>query len=101
MVTEEELVSFLASSDITRRDKLIIVLASVDSNSDKLEVTIFDPTEYSSLQEHINFLSRQAISLWEEFVIAFYSDQQEAVLSASRLAVTIVIPIHNDIHFAV
>jgi tetratricopeptide (TPR) repeat protein len=42
----------------------------------KETVTIYDPTEYSSLRQHISFLSRQAISLWQKFVLTFYSDER-------------------------
>jgi len=55
------------------------LLASPQDNpGGKLKVTISDPIEYASLDEHLSFLSRQAISLWQEFVLTFYSDKRIA-----------------------
>ena len=52
------------------------LLASTENEHDKPGVTIFDPTNYSSLQEHIYFLCRHAVSLWQEFALTFYSDKR-------------------------
>jgi tetratricopeptide (TPR) repeat protein len=52
------------------------LLARSEDNPGKQKVTIFDPTQYSSLRRHISFLSEQAISLWQKFVPTFYSDQR-------------------------
>ncbi len=52
------------------------LLVSTENEHDKPGITIFDPTDYSSLQEHIYFLSRHAVSLWQEFVLMFYSDKR-------------------------
>jgi tetratricopeptide (TPR) repeat protein len=55
------------------------LLASVQDNpGGKLKVTISDPIEYASLDEHLSLLSQQAISLWQEFVLTFYSDKRVA-----------------------
>ncbi|MHC4425038.1 MAG: tetratricopeptide repeat protein [Planctomycetota bacterium] len=52
------------------------LLACPEDNPGKQKVTIFDPTKYSSLRRHISFLSEQAISLWQKFVLTFYSDER-------------------------
>jgi len=52
------------------------LLAQLEDSPDKQKVTIYDPTEYSSLKQHISFLSQQAISLWQKFVLTFYSDKR-------------------------
>jgi tetratricopeptide (TPR) repeat protein len=54
------------------------LLAYPQDNPGKQKVTIFDPTEYSSLQEHLSFLGQQAVSLWQKFVLTFYSDERLA-----------------------
>ncbi|TKJ34847.1 MAG: hypothetical protein CEE38_16950 [Planctomycetes bacterium B3_Pla] len=54
------------------------LLARPENNPGTQKVTIFDPTEYSSLREQISFLSQQAISLWQKFVLTFYSDKRLA-----------------------
>ena len=52
------------------------LLACTEGKPGKQKVTIHDPAEYSSLRQHVSFLSRQAISLWQKFVLTFYSDQR-------------------------
>jgi len=52
------------------------LLACTEGDSGRQKVTIYDPAEYSSLRQHISFLSQQAISLWQKFVLTFYSDQR-------------------------
>jgi tetratricopeptide (TPR) repeat protein len=55
------------------------LIASVeDDPGGMLKVTISDPTEYTSLHEHLSFLSQQAVSLWQKFVLTFYSDKRIA-----------------------
>ena len=54
------------------------LLAYPQDNPGRQKVTIFDPTEYSSLQEHLSFLGQQAIALWQKFVLTFYSDERLA-----------------------
>ncbi len=44
----------------------------------RLKVTVSDPTEYVSLDEYLTFLSQQAVSLWQKFVLTFYSDKRVA-----------------------
>ncbi len=52
------------------------LLACPEGNPGEQKVTIFDPTEYSSLRQHISFLSQQAVSLWQTFVLTFHSDER-------------------------
>jgi len=52
------------------------LLASAEGRPGKEKVTIYDPAGYSSLRRHISFLSRQAISLWQKFVLRFYSNER-------------------------
>ena len=52
------------------------LLAHPENDPGKEKVAIYDPTVYTSLREHISFLSQQAISLWQKFVLTFYSDQR-------------------------
>jgi tetratricopeptide (TPR) repeat protein len=49
-----------------------------DTPGGKLKVTVSDPTAYASLDEHLAFLSQQAVSLWQKFVLTFYSDKRLA-----------------------
>jgi tetratricopeptide (TPR) repeat protein len=51
-------------------------LACTEGQPGEEKVTIYDPAEYSSLHQHISLLSRQAISLWQKFVLTFYSDER-------------------------
>jgi tetratricopeptide (TPR) repeat protein len=44
----------------------------------KLKVTVSDPTRYTSLDKHLSVLSQQAVSLWQKFVLTFYSDKRLA-----------------------
>jgi len=52
------------------------LLACTEGDTGRQKVTIYDPAEYSSLRQHISFLSQQGISLWQKFVLTFYSDQR-------------------------
>jgi tetratricopeptide (TPR) repeat protein len=52
------------------------LLADMEGEPGSQKVTIYDPAEYSSLKQHISFLSRQAVSLWQKFVLTFYSDRR-------------------------
>ncbi len=52
------------------------LLANLEDTGGTQKVTIFDPTQYSSLSQHISFLSQHAISLWQTFVLTFYSDSR-------------------------
>lgn len=52
------------------------LLASLEDTGDKQVVTISDPAEYSSLGHHISLVSQHAISLWQTFVLTFYSDER-------------------------
>jgi len=50
------------------------LLARPESDLGDERVAVHDPAAYSSLRRHISFLSEQAISLWQKFVLTFYSD---------------------------
>ncbi len=52
------------------------LLARPENDLDREKVAIHDPTRYSSLRHHISFLGDQAISLWQKFVLTFYSDER-------------------------
>jgi tetratricopeptide (TPR) repeat protein len=52
------------------------LLAYVEDNPDKLKVTIYDPTGYSSLDEYVSLIAQQAISLWQKFVLTFHNDKR-------------------------
>ncbi len=55
------------------------LLASPQDNpSGKMKAIVSDPTEYASLNEHLSSLCRQAVSLWQTFVLTFYSDTRVA-----------------------
>ncbi len=49
------------------------LLARLD---EKEIINIFDPAEYSSLSEHIALLSKEAVSLWQRFLLTFHDDQR-------------------------
>jgi len=49
------------------------LLAQLD---DKGTVNICNPADYSSLSEHISRLSREAVSLWQRFLLTFHSDER-------------------------
>jgi tetratricopeptide (TPR) repeat protein len=52
------------------------LLARVEENLGRQKVTIIDPSDYSSLNRHISFLCNQAVSLWQKFILTFYSDKR-------------------------
>jgi tetratricopeptide (TPR) repeat protein len=49
------------------------LLARLD---DKAVITMLNPTTYSSLSDQIDLLSRHAICLWQEFLLAYHSDRR-------------------------
>ena len=51
------------------------LLARLDDNK---TVSVFNTTEYSSLSEHISLLGREAISLWQRFLVMFPGDERIA-----------------------
>jgi len=52
------------------------LLACTEGDPGRQKVTIYDPAAYSSLRQHISFLSQQAISLWQKFMLTFDSDRR-------------------------
>jgi len=64
-------------------DKVVLItagcvglLARPENDLNREKIAVHDPTQYSSLRRHISFLSDQAISLWQKFVLTFYSDER-------------------------
>jgi len=49
------------------------LLARLDENG---LVKISDPTDYSSLSEHVHLLIQDTISLWRKFLLTFHNDQR-------------------------
>ncbi|MCP4613751.1 MAG: hypothetical protein GY845_34110 [Planctomycetes bacterium] len=49
------------------------LLSSID---EKGLVTIHNPADYSSLSEHIQLLTQDAVSLWRDIVITFHEDKR-------------------------
>jgi len=49
------------------------LLSSID---EKGSVTIHNPADYTSLSEHIQLLTRDAVSLWRDIVITFHDDKR-------------------------
>ena len=52
------------------------LLARLDETFGKQYVTIYNPSDYTSVREHIDFLGHHAISLWRKFVLRFNSDNR-------------------------
>ncbi len=52
------------------------LLAHNDDNSGERLVTIYNPADYSSVHEHINFLGEHTVSLWRKFALTFNSDNR-------------------------
>jgi tetratricopeptide (TPR) repeat protein len=50
--------------------------AGLLADIDEKVINIFNPADYSSLSEHISLLSRQAISLWQRFLLTFHDDER-------------------------
>ena len=49
-----------------------------ETPGEKPKAIVSDPTEYASLDEHLLSLTQQAVSLWQKFVLTFYSDARVA-----------------------
>ncbi len=43
---------------------------------DETTVNIFNPDKYASLTEQISLLSKEAVSLWQSFLLMFHNDQR-------------------------
>ncbi len=50
------------------------LLAQKQGNSGEEKYLIYNPANYLSLNDHIKLLSRQAISLWQKFMLTFHAD---------------------------
>jgi len=74
----------LCLPDATARQVVLIaagcagLLAYIDDNPERLKVTVYDPVEYSSLDEYLSLVSQQALSLWQKFVLMFHKDDRLA-----------------------
>jgi len=54
------------------------LLARLDDNSGTPAVKIIDPAKYSSLSNHISSLSKEALCLWQRFLLTFQDDKRIA-----------------------
>ncbi|MBN2183551.1 MAG: tetratricopeptide repeat protein [Sedimentisphaerales bacterium] len=52
------------------------LLARSEEDSGRQKVTIYNPAEYSSLNEHVLFLGRHAISLWLKYILMFNNEER-------------------------
>ncbi len=52
------------------------LMANQEENQGKNILTIYNPDNYSSLNEHIDLLGKHAISLWQKFMLTFHSDER-------------------------
>ncbi len=50
------------------------LLAARQESTEGEKYIIYNPANYLSLNEHIKLLSRQAISLWQKFMLTFHAD---------------------------
>ena len=52
------------------------LMANQEDNQGKNILTIYNLDNYSSLNEHIDMLGKHAISLWQQFMLTFHSDER-------------------------
>jgi tetratricopeptide (TPR) repeat protein len=52
------------------------LLARSEEDSGKYKVTVYNPADYSSLNEHVSFLGQHAISLWRKYILMFNSEKR-------------------------
>ena len=52
------------------------LLAQKQDNPDGEKYLIYNPANYLSLNEHIKLLSKQAISLWQKYMLTFHADSR-------------------------
>jgi len=52
------------------------LLARAEEDSGRYKVTVYNPADYSSLNEHVSFIGQQAISLWRKYIIMFNSEKR-------------------------
>jgi tetratricopeptide (TPR) repeat protein len=50
-----------------------------ESRTPSLTVKIFNPSDYTSLSEHIDLLNREAISLWRRFLFSYSNNKYEGI----------------------
>ena len=68
------LTSATAQQVITVAAGSVGLLARLDDSG--LNISVLDPTSYSSLAEHTKLLAEESISLWQRFLLAADSDQR-------------------------
>ncbi|MHC4637006.1 MAG: tetratricopeptide repeat protein, partial [Planctomycetota bacterium] len=54
------------------------LIARVNENSGSGEVAVYNPQQYTSLSEHVELISQQAIDLWRSFLLTYHSDARNA-----------------------
>ena len=52
------------------------LIANQKENQGKSILSIYNPENYSSLNEHIDMLGKHAISIWQQFMLTFHSDER-------------------------
>jgi len=54
------------------------LLAELEEISGRQRMTIYNPGDYSSLEEQVSFLGQHSISLWRKFILTFNSEKRLA-----------------------
>ena len=52
------------------------LLARSEEDSGRYKVTVYNPADYSSLNEHVTFLGQHAVSLWRKYILMFNSEKR-------------------------
>ena len=52
------------------------LMINQEENQGKDILIIYNPDNYNSLNEHIDLLGKHAISLWQQFMLTFHSDER-------------------------
>ena len=52
------------------------LLSYLEEDSGRYKVTVYNPADYSSLNEHVSFLGRHAVSLWRKYILMFNSEKR-------------------------
>ena len=62
------------------------------------DLTVFDPANYTSLDQQIALLSRQALASWQRFVLTFYNDKR---IGTAHFALALLNTQRNEIPQAI
>jgi len=62
------------------------------------DLTVFDPANYTSLNQQIALLSRQALASWQRFVLTFYNDKR---IGTAHFALALLHTQRNEIPQAI